>query len=159
MTLNVTHRSSSDTPTDTEAPNMKNHGIIISTVDRERLERLLFGELAQAISEKGYLLDLQGELQRARTVDPSVVPADVITMNSTVRLRDNDSGEEETFTLVYPRDANIAVNRLSILAPIGTAILGCRVGDVVQWRVPSGTRCLTVEEVLYQPEREGSLHL
>jgi regulator of nucleoside diphosphate kinase len=159
MMLNVTPRSSCDILTDTGFTNMKSHGIIITAIDRERLERLLFGELAQAISEKGYLLDLQGELHRARTVEPSAVPADVITMNSTVRLRDTESGEEETFTLVYPRDANIAVNRLSILAPIGTAILGCRVGDVVRWRVPSGTRCLTVEEVLYQPEREGSLHL
>lgn len=133
--------------------------IVITAIDRERLERLLTGELVRAMGEKSYLEDLQGELQRARTVASTSVPVDVITMNSTVRLRDADSGEEETFTLVYPRDANIASNRLSILAPIGTAILGCRVGDVVCWKVPSGVRRLTVEEILYQPERVGALHL
>lgn len=138
---------------------MEKRKIIITASDRERLERLLVSELAEAISEKSYLEDLERELVRAQIVDSAAVPADIITMNSTIRLRDLDTGEEETFTLVYPKDANIASNRLSILAPIGTAILGCRVGDVVRWRVPSGIRQLTVEEILYQPEREGAIHL
>lgn len=138
---------------------MEKRKIIITASDRERLERLLVSELAEAISEKSYLEDLERELVRAQIVDSAAVPADIITMNSTIRLRDLDTGEEETFTLVYPKDANIASNRLSILAPIGTAILGCRVGDVVRWRVPSGIRQLTVEEILYQSEREGAIHL
>lgn len=138
---------------------MSKRKIIITASDRERLERLLAGELVEAIEEKSYLEDLQRELMRAKIVASVDVPADFVTMNSTVRLRDMDTGEEETFTLVYPKDASIASSRLSILAPIGTAILGCRVGDMVRWRVPSGIRHLTVEEVLYQPEREGAMHL
>ena len=79
-------------------------------------------------------------------------------MNSVVRLRDLDSGETEEYELVYPADADMAHNRISVLAPIGTAILGYRLGDVIEWPVPAGLRRLRVEEVLYQPERAGVLH-
>jgi regulator of nucleoside diphosphate kinase len=138
---------------------MSRRNITITNSDRRRLGYLLESEFAQAIGPKTYLADLQAELQRARIVDSAKVRHDVITMDSTVRLRDLDTGEVETYTLVYPDQANIAENRLSILAPIGTAILGYRVGDVVRWRVPGGRRRLHVEEVLYQPEREGFLQL
>ena len=138
---------------------MSPRNIIIISEDYRRLEHLLASEFAEAIGAKSYLVDLRSELQRAVIVDSDEVPYDVITMNSTVRLRDLDTGEVETYTLVYPGQADIAANKLSILAPIGTAILGYRVGDVVRWRVPSGERRLQIEEVLYQPEREGALHL
>lgn len=138
---------------------MLNRSITITADDCRRLEQLLVSEMAEAIGKKSYLNDLRSELSRAEIVDSGEVPHDVITMNSTVRLRDVDTEEVETYTLVYPRQADIAAGRLSILAPIGTAILGYRKGDVVQWRVPSGWRCLQVEEILYQPEREGALPL
>jgi regulator of nucleoside diphosphate kinase len=77
-------------------------------------------------------------------------------MNSTVRLRDLDSGEVETYTLVYPNEADAEENRISVLAPIGTAIIGYRVGDVIKWPVPGGFVRLRVEEILYQPERAGA---
>jgi regulator of nucleoside diphosphate kinase len=131
--------------------------IFITNSDRHRLELLLASEFAEAINPKTYLADLRAELHRAKIVNSVDVPDDVVTMDSTVRLSDLDTGEVETYTLVYPDQANIAENKLSILAPIGTAILGYRVGDVVRWRVPSGKRRLQVEEVLYQPEREGVL--
>lgn len=137
---------------------MSRRNIIITDSDRRRLEHLLESEFAQAIDPKKYLTEMQVELQRAKIVGAADVPDDVITMDSTVRLRDLDTDEVETYTLVYPNQANIAEGKLSILAPIGTAILGYRVGDVVRWRVPSGRRRLQVEEVLYQPEREGVLH-
>ena len=79
-------------------------------------------------------------------------------MNSVVRLRDLDSGETEEYELVYPADADVSLNRISILAPIGTAILGYRLGDVIEWPVPAGLRRFRVDEVLYQPERAGALH-
>ena len=136
---------------------MSNRNIIITESDRRRLTSLLASDFAVAIQSKSYLMDLQAELQRAEIVDSADVPDDVITMNSTVRLQDLDTGEVETYTLVYPNEANIANSKLSILAPIGTAILGNHVGDVVRWRVPSGSRQLQVEEILFQPEREGAL--
>ena len=76
-------------------------------------------------------------------------------MNSTVVLRDMDTKEKETYTLVFPDSADIAHDRLSVLAPVGTAILGQHVGDIIRWRVPQGLRRLKVETVVYQPEREG----
>ncbi len=136
---------------------MSNRNIIITESDRRRLTSLLASDFAVAIQSRSYLMDLRVELQRAEIVDSADVPGDVITMNSTVRLRDLDTGEVETYTLVYPNEANIANSKLSILAPIGTAILGNHVGDVVRWRVPSGSRQLQVEEILFQPEREGAL--
>jgi regulator of nucleoside diphosphate kinase len=138
---------------------MATRRIIISENDRRRLESLLTSNFVEAIGAKPYLADLQSGLQHAVIVASSEMPHDVVTMNSIVRLRDVDSGDVETYTLVFPHQANIAANRLSILAPIGTAILGHRVGDIVRWQVPSGQRCVRIEALLYQPEREGAVHL
>jgi regulator of nucleoside diphosphate kinase len=77
-------------------------------------------------------------------------------MNSTVRLRDLDTGDMETYTLVYPAEADVDEQLISVLAPIGTAILGYRVGDVIKWPVPGGFVRLRVEKILYQPERAGA---
>jgi regulator of nucleoside diphosphate kinase len=136
---------------------MSRRKITITSSDHQRLEKLLASEYTEAIESKSYLTDLETELMRAKIVDAANVPHDVVTMGSTVRLRDVDTDEVEVYTLVYPHEAKIADSKLSILAPIGTAILGYRVGDVVTWRVPSGPRRLQVEEVLYQPERESAL--
>jgi regulator of nucleoside diphosphate kinase len=133
--------------------------IIVSIRDRERLEGLITAAQAQGSQRPEYLEALRGELERARTVKPAQVPPDVITMNSTVRLRDLDTGETETYTLVYPNDADASAGRISVLAPIGTAILGYRVGDTITWRVPAGLRRLKVVAVPYQPERAGEYHL
>jgi regulator of nucleoside diphosphate kinase len=70
-------------------------------------------------------------------------------------LRDLDTGEQFECTLVYPSDVNTDKNRISVLAPIGTAIIGYRAGDTIEWPIPAGTVRLKVEEVLYQPEWEG----
>ncbi|WP_153556245.1 nucleoside diphosphate kinase regulator [Roseimaritima sediminicola] len=129
--------------------------IVVTSVDRDRLEELFASPLAQAFSDKPYLHGLRQALDSARIIDTSEMPNDVITMNSTVRLIDMQSRESETFTLVYPEDADIAEGKLSILAPLGTAILGNRVGDTIRWKVPSGEGRWRVEEVVYQPEREG----
>ncbi len=128
--------------------------IIISVDDYGRLEDLFHSAFAEGFSDKPYLRDLRNELDIAQIVDAQAVPNNVVTMNSTVRLRDMKTNEIETYTLVYPEDANIARGRLSILAPIGTAILGYRVGDIVRWKVPSGFSRWRVEELVYQPERE-----
>ena len=133
--------------------------ITITRTDERRLSKLLNDQVTQAIGSQTNLQDMGHELERAIIVESDEVPADIVTMNSTIRLRDCATGEIETFTLVYPNDANIAQNKLSILAPIGTAILGQKQGDEVRWRVPGGSRCFHIEEVVYQPEREGALHL
>jgi regulator of nucleoside diphosphate kinase len=76
-----------------------------------------------------------------------------------VSLRDLDSGEQMQVSLVYPSAADAAAKKISILAPIGTAILGYRTGDTVEWEVPAGVRRLKIEDVLYQPEASGDFSL
>jgi regulator of nucleoside diphosphate kinase len=77
-------------------------------------------------------------------------------MHSTVRVRDVNSGSSMVYTLVFPVDADVAQQRISVLAPIGTALLGFRSGDVFEWKTPGGTRRLQIEEVLFQPEAAGA---
>jgi regulator of nucleoside diphosphate kinase len=125
--------------------------IIIAADDRARLDALI----RRAIARPGHTTDLAplaGELRRARVVPRAKVPRDVVTMNATVRLRDLEAGEDETYTLVYPHEADIEANRLSVLAPVGTALLGYRVGDVVEWPVPAGVVRFRIEEVIPQPQ-------
>jgi regulator of nucleoside diphosphate kinase len=129
--------------------------IILTDADHQRLESLLASEFAKVISPVEYLEDLRAELRQAKIVPPDRVPPNVVTMNSTVVLRDLETRQKETYTLVYPERADIANDRLSVLAPVGTAILGQRVGDELKWRVPAGWRYFKVERVLFQPEREG----
>jgi len=138
---------------------MRRRRIHITQNDLKRLCHVVAAELELNDGSDRRLTDLIAELERAEVVLSDEIPNDVVTMNSTVVLRDVDTGETETYTLVYPDHANIARNRLSVLAPVGTAILGYRVGDVVRWRVASGLRRLRVEEVVFQPERVGAFHL
>lgn len=101
-----------------------------------------------------YIQQLKGELDRAEVVPPEKIPADVITMNSRVVLTDLEDNSRLELTLVYPLDAQ-GEGKVSILAPIGTAMLGYRVGDVFEWDTPAGKASLRVDEILYQPESAG----
>jgi len=92
-------------------------------------------------------------------VTSETVPAEVVTMNSKVVLQDVDTQEEMVFVLAFPKDANVDRGYMSVLAPIGTAILGYSRGDVVEWPVPSGVRRIRIVEILYQPEAAGDYHL
>jgi len=104
--------------------------------------------------DRPYLAALRTELERAAVVAPDQVPSDVVTMNSQVRLR--DGRRTWTITLVYPEEANAEHGRISVLAPLGAAILGCRVGDRVEFRVPGGElRSCDILSVEYQPEAAG----
>ena len=104
-------------------------------------------------------MSLKEELDRAQIVLPKDIPSDVVTMNSRVRLSDMSKGEEQVYTLVFPRDADTVTGKISVLAPVGTAILGYRVGDMIEWQVPAGKRKLKIEEIIYQPEAAGDYHL
>ncbi|MFB3920243.1 MAG: nucleoside diphosphate kinase regulator [Terriglobia bacterium] len=129
--------------------------VLITEADKEQLEALLDSVQNVHKRDEYYLQMLQEELDRAEVVAAGEIPPDVVTMNSQIRVRDLDAGKSFVCTLVFPRDADFARSRISVLAPIGTALLGYRVGDVIEWKVPAGTRRLRVEEVLYQPEAAG----
>lgn len=139
---------------------VKESNIYITKMDQERLTKLIeiTRERDNGVNLE-YLNRLEEELDRAEVVVPSDVPPDVITMRSKVRLKDLGTGEEMVYSLVFPTEAKFDEGRISILAPIGTAMLGYRRGDVIEWQVPSGLRRLKVEEVLYQPESAGDYHL
>jgi regulator of nucleoside diphosphate kinase len=136
---------------------MGDQHIFITKYDATRLRALI--ESSGEGRHKAYLEKLGKELDRAKIVSAKKIPHDVITMNSKVRLKDLDTHEEMTYSLVFPDKANIAENAISILAPVGTAMIGYRVGDVIEWEVPSGLRRLKVEEIIYQPEASGDYHL
>lgn len=137
---------------------MIRRAIIVTAEDHQQLASLVSSDVTRLVSGPERLDELQFELNRAQIVPKDQVPADVVTMNSTILLRDLETNEVDTYTLVYPDHADIANQRLSVLAPIGTAILGYRVGDEIRWQVPAGWRRLKVERVIFQPERDHGLN-
>ncbi len=137
---------------------MEQRTIYITEYDMKRLRELIV-EAKRLDRHNEYLESLEGELSRGILVAPTDVPPDVVTMNSRVNLVDLDTGEEMVWTLVFPNEADVAQSKISVLAPIGTAMLGYRVGDTFEWKVPDGIRKLQVKGVLYQPEAAGDYHL
>ena len=133
--------------------------ILITAFDKERLEDILFRTVDFNAEDRAFLKRLGEELSRAHVVDSKEIPADVITMNSTVCIQDMETDQEETYTLVFPGYANHDENKISIFAPVGTALLGYKEGDVIEWPVPGGVRKLKVKQVVYQPESSGHYHL
>lgn len=129
--------------------------ITISSLDLERIENLL--ESAEYKNMPG-IEALQEELHRANVIDPADVPVDLVTMNSRVLFSDEATGEKHALTLVYP-SPNLAPGDVSILAPVGSALLGLTVGQSIEWEA-SGRRKLRLRvlEVVSQPEASGQFH-
>ncbi len=135
---------------------MRNHNIIISSTDRDRLQQLIDSARMDRRVQSQSLDVLEGELARATVVAPDELPRDVVAMNSTVWFRDLDSEEIEHYTLVFPPNADVSLDRISIFAPIGTALLGYRLRDIVEWSVPQGRRRLEITKVeQHQPAYEA----
>lgn len=130
---------------------MKKPPIIITAPDHAKLSDMIdLGNLSPREQAEAHAL--QGELERAKIVAPDAVPADVITMNSRAELLDLDTGERMEFTLVFPDEADLAEGKISVLAPVGTGMLGYRVGDSFERLAPYGVRRLKVIDVTFQPE-------
>lgn len=91
-------------------------------------------------------------------LDPEKIPSDVVTMNTKVRFIDINESEEFVYTIVYPEDADLTHGKLSVLAPIGTALLGYREGSELVWNVPAGLKSFRIDKILYQPEANGDYH-
>jgi len=129
--------------------------IYITDDDMKRLRELIMVAREFGNEYKKYLKELEDELDKGEVVNSQDVPNDVITMNSKIRLRDINTQKEMIYWLVFPDDSNADQGKISILAPIGTALLGYKVGDIIEWKVPAGATKLKVEEILYQPEAAG----
>ena len=138
---------------------MKPRRIFITAFDKERLDELIIVAREFGDQDRRYLDDLAAELTRAKVVESKGVPPSVVTMNSKILLRDVDTGEEMTYSLVFPKDADIGAGAISVLAPVGTAILGYGEGDTIEWLVPAGRKWIKIEKILYQPEAAGDFEL
>jgi regulator of nucleoside diphosphate kinase len=134
---------------------MTRRRIFITEDDMARLRELVRQGRMAAHKDRDHLAELDSELERAEVIAAGEVMPDVVTMHSTVRVRDVDSGTSMVYTLVFPVEADIEQQRISVLAPIGTALLGFRTADIFEWKTPGGTRRLQIEEVLFQPEAAG----
>ena len=130
--------------------------IIVSSQDYDRLDTLMSSLPEDSFPGRAAL---QAELDRAEVVEPHEMPADVVTMNSTVRFVMESTGDSFEMTLVYPRDSTGEPNRISILAPVGSALLGLSVGESIEWPRPGGGSIrVRIDAILYQPESAGDLH-
>jgi regulator of nucleoside diphosphate kinase len=96
-----------------------------------------------------------GGLDDAQAVPPAEVPHEVITMNSRFAVMDLKSGESISYTLVYPEDESLERGKLSVLSPMGMALLGARAGDIVHWNGDAGSGSAELLRLLYQPEAAG----
>lgn len=124
----------------------RNNPIMVSGSDLERL-RAILNARGGAAHDREHLLDLHDELEEARVVAEEDVPADVVTLQSRVRVRDLETGMSAEYTIVSPAHANVSSGHISVLAPLGTALLGYRQGDEVEWQMPGGVRRFQVERV------------
>ena len=121
--------------------------IHITEPDMKKLAALLESWRPAREVDREHARVLAEELERAHLVDTSEARADVVTMNSRVTVTDLDSGREHEYTIVFPRDADLSAGRISVLAPIGTALLGYAAGDEIEWNVPGGVRRLRIDSV------------
>ena len=130
--------------------------ITISALDYERLTQLLDSLPPNSYAEAELL---QAEVERAQVREPKDMPPDVVTMNSKVRFRVEPSQKEYELTLVYPKDIDGRGDLISVLAPVGSALLGLRVGQQIEWPAPGGKSVrVRIVDILYQPERAGEYH-
>ena len=133
--------------------------IRLTTSDRHRLFVVVSAAQRRSALDRARALGLEGEIRGAEVVAPAEVPPDLITMRTTFRITDLDSGEDGIFTLVYPDEEDPSEGRISVLAPLGIAVLGHRVGDTVEPVVPDAVRRGRLDEILFQPEAAGCYEL
>jgi regulator of nucleoside diphosphate kinase len=129
--------------------------IIISSHDAARIQYCIEKARSGGIKAPINLVPLMNELNRAKKVKPEKIPGDVVTMNSIVSLYNDKTGKVMQIQIVYPDDADISKNKVSVFAPVGTALLGYRKGNKIQWNTPSGVTELTILDIIYQPESNG----
>jgi regulator of nucleoside diphosphate kinase len=128
--------------------------IYVTTEDMRRLQALLEGTASARNIEAAE--NLESELASAVVVPPEKIPPNVVTMNSRVRFQDEESGQQREMTLVYPKDADPQAGKVSVLAPVGAALIGLAVGQTVDWPLPGGRlKRLRIIEILFQPEAAG----
>lgn len=130
--------------------------IIITAHDYTKLCEMLSMVREQKTIELKNIEVLGSEIKRARKVDPRTIVSDVVTMNSEIEVVDMDTNKPMRITLVYPEMANIRESRVSVLSPLGSALLGYKTGDTITFEVPKGTKKIRIDKIIYQPEASGN---
>jgi regulator of nucleoside diphosphate kinase len=125
-----------------------NKQLVIRKDDYNLLISYLTRVSRKAVSDRRNAEDLQAELKKAKLVNKDDFPPDVVGLNSTVRIKPEDKNEIMEFMLVTPDKANIKEKRISVMAPIGTALIGFRKGQKIKWQVPAGKRTFTILDVI-----------
>ena len=129
---------------------MKSHCIVVSDADMAGLNRLVRALRHSLFRDQLELESLNQHLESAEVASSERIPRDIIRMNSRIHVLDLDTGKKELYTLVFPEQADISTGLISVLAPVGIALLGHRQRDIIEARVPGGIRRLRVERVLYR---------
>lgn len=133
--------------------------IHVTKQDLDRLRGLIDAMRPSSSRDMENIRRLRHALEIADVRNPAEISHDVVTMNSRVTIRDIETGERAVYTLVYPEKADHREGRISVIAPLGSAMLGYRTGDEVEWDVPKGKKRFRIEEIQYQPEASGDYHL
>jgi regulator of nucleoside diphosphate kinase len=133
--------------------------LIINRLDYARIKKSIsdakqFKSLSNMEAEK-----LIAELESAKIVEPTDIPSDVVTMNSVVKLSFLNNDKQVEFQIVYPNEANLKENKISIFSPIATALIGYKVKDEIEWLVPAGLTKIRIDKIVYQPEAAGDYDL
>ncbi len=133
--------------------------IIINRLDYARIKKSIsdakqFRSINATEAEK-----LLNELNSAEIVEPAAIPSDVVTMNTIVKLSFLNNDKQVQFQIVYPDQANLKENKISIFSPIATALIGYKVKDEIEWIVPAGLTKIRIDEIIYQPEAAGDYNL
>jgi regulator of nucleoside diphosphate kinase len=134
--------------------------IYITKTDRDRLGNLI--ELTRDQHDRAnlpYVGKLEDQLEYAEVVASDDIPPDVVTMRSKIKLKDLDTDEEKVYSIVFPSEADFDEGKISILAPLATALIGYKRGDTVEFEAPSRLRRLLILDILYQPESVGDYNL
>ena len=133
--------------------------IVMSKLDYARILKCIQDGKDKKTINSTEAENLLNELHAAKVVEPCEIPVDIVTMNSIVKIRFLKTNKELKFQIVYPDQANIKENKISIFSPVATALIGYKVSDEIEWVVPSGMTRIRIEEIIYQPEAEGNYDL
>ncbi len=133
--------------------------VIITKQDFNRIHRSITDAKARNTIKKEEAENLLAELKAAKIVDPAEVEKDVVTMNSIVKIHFQNNKTTMQFQLVYPSEANIKEKKISIFSSVAAALIGYRVGDEIDWLIPSGMTKIVIDEIVYQPEAAGDFDL
>ncbi len=133
---------------------MEDH-IIITESDYTRLCNLVNAEKSSKTTELKHLSVLGAEIKRAKRIDPRKISPDFVTMNSQIEVTDMDTNKIMTLRLVYPKEADFKQGKISVLSPLGSALLGYKTGSIISFDIPKGKKKMRIESILYQPEANG----